>query len=131
MLSFKSAFGTQSFIILTISEGDFDLFLNKYVSDSKEPAQFISCFNAYFEFIKKNREIKIPILFDASCSGMQHLSALTSDLELAKLTNILLLKSNGPADFYQFCIELIKENIGKMKDSELKKKLLGLDISRK
>ena len=59
---------------------DFNLFKNKYLIKSKEPFQFLTCILSYYNYVYKNIEIKVPILFDASCSGIQHLSALTTDL---------------------------------------------------
>ena len=112
-------------------KSDFSLFLNNYVKDCKEPAQFLSCFMALDKFYNKGKDIKIPILFDASCSGMQHLSALTTDIDLAKLTNIIGLDTDKPADFYEYCINLIINFVENMPDSWFKKKLLLLNMDRK
>jgi DNA-dependent RNA polymerase len=111
---------------------DFNLFTEKYISVSKEPFQFMSSFLSYYNYIKHNIETKIPILFDASCSGIQHLSALTSDVKIAKLVN--LLSNKEPSDFYQYCIEKIKEIIQDLPNDELnidfKEKMLSLKLSR-
>jgi DNA-directed RNA polymerase len=86
-------------------EKDKDKFKIKYIEKSKEPFQFYSCFVSLYKFIKEEKEIKTPILFDASCSGIQHLSALTKDIEIAKLVN--LLDDENPNDFYNYCIDLV------------------------
>ena len=83
----------------------------------------MSCLFEYNKYIKKVIvHIKTPILFDASCSGIQHLSALTTDIDIAKLVNLVEASKdvnietpyefvNNPADFYSFCIKNIIKNI--------------------
>jgi DNA-directed RNA polymerase len=119
--------------IINTFESDFESFINKYLLESKEPFQFLACTFAYCNFIKNNTEIKIPILFDASCSGIQHLSALTTDTTIAKLVN--LLNNLEPLDFYQYCIDNLIEVIKNLPDKEetiaFKQKLLSLDLNRK
>ena len=110
--------------IINEYENNLDTFKINYLLKSKEPFQFLSCILAYINYIKKyllyllyllyglRREIKLPILFDASCSGVQHLSARTTDTKIAKLVN--LLNNDSPSDFYQYCIdELILRTIGR------------------
>jgi hypothetical protein len=119
--------------MIYLYKNDLDLFKSKYVSVSKEPFQFISFFISYYNYLSKGIEIRIPILFDASCSGIQHLSALTTDKEIAKLVNILPGLDDKPSDFYQFCIEEIIENIKQLppEDEIFKNKILQLNINRK
>ena len=100
-------------------KNNFNLFKEEYVLVSKEPFQFLSCFISYYNYLTYKKEIKIPILFDASCSGIQHLSALTKDIKIAKLVNIL--NNEEPSDFYQYCIDKIVEII-----KELPNELNGL-----
>lgn len=47
--------------------------------------------------------IGTPILFDCSCSGIQHLSALCSDITLAKMVNVV--PAEGRSDFLFYCSE--------------------------
>jgi DNA-dependent RNA polymerase len=116
--------------MIELYENQIDLFKTTYVKDSKEPFQFLACFICYYNFIKYNKEIKIPILFDATCSGIQHLSALTKDTKIAKLVN--LISNNEPSDFYQYCIDQIKLYLKDLPNNDLyKDKLLNLDINRK
>ena len=117
-------------------ENDFNLFREDYIKLSKEPFQFLSCFLSYYNHLKYNKEIKIPILFDATCSGIQHLSALTKDIKIAGLVNIL--NNDEPSDFYQYCINQIVEVINSLPkeidgiaDNNFKEKLLNLKLSRK
>lgn len=114
-------------------ENDFQNFLDKYLKNSKEPAQFMSCFIALYNHLKFNTQIKIPILLDASCSGIQHLSALTTDSKLAKLCNVLHEDEDTDknADFYSYCIDLINGLIQEMDENFFKQNLLKLKIIRK
>jgi DNA-directed RNA polymerase len=69
--------------------------LNKSI-DNKEK---YSCYN--------------PILFDATCNGIQHLSALTREMDLAIKVNLstdknkLDIISEKPQDFYNYATELL------------------------
>ncbi len=115
--------------MISIYESNFNLFVERFVKISKEPFQFLSIFISYYSFIKYNTEIKNPILFDATCSGIQHLSALTKDSHIANLVN--LTQNEAPSDFYQYCIDKIKEEIELLPDEILRNKLKQLKITRK
>ena len=104
-------------------------FIEKYVQLSKEPFQFLSIFISYYNYTYSNLEIKNPILFDATCSGIQHLSALTKNSKTANLVN--LLQNESPSDFYHYCIEKIVEEIGALEDIKLRDKYNKLHLSRK
>ena len=110
-------------------EEDWSLFMEKYVTVSKEPFQFISIFVSYFNHINYKTDIKTPILFDATCSGIQHLSALTKDIKIANLVN--LVQKDSPSDFYQYCIDKITLVIKDLPDSDMRNKLSQLTITRK
>nr|QWO71443.1 RNA polymerase [Termitomyces sp. T8] len=120
-------------LIINEYENDLDTFKNNYLLNSKEPFQFLSCIITYINYIKYKKEIKLPILFDASCSGVQHLSALTTDKKIAQLVN--LLNNDSPSDFYQYCIDEFIKVIYSIPDNgkliELKQKFLKLKITRK
>lgn len=115
--------------MITIYEENFNSFVDEFVSISKEPFQFISIFISYYNYIKYNAEIKTPILFDATCSGIQHLSALTKNSQIANLVN--LIQNESPSDFYQYCIDKIIEVIDSLPDDNLRFKLNQLNITRK
>jgi len=81
---------------------------------SGEPFQFISILLAFERYAKGFKNIKNPILFDASCSGLQHLSALTREWELAILTNLvtenkLNSSKEKPKDYYGVVAEHINK----------------------
>lgn len=52
-----------------------------YLNNAKEKAQFMSWFLSIYKAQCINEgdysQSELPVLFDATCSGMQHLSALT------------------------------------------------------
>jgi len=61
--------------------------------------------------------IKTPVFLDATCSGIQHLSAMMKDLELAKKVNLTKSnKTDTPYDLYSEIIEpvnILLNNFGK------------------
>ena len=107
--------------MIRLYEEDIDLFNTTYVNSSKEPFQFVSSFLAYYKYIKSNKLINIPILFDATCSGIQHLSALTKDEKIAQLVN--LFSNDTPSDFYQFAIDKLIQCVDELSDIEFKNKI--------
>ena len=88
-----------------------------------EPFQFYSIFislmlviEEYLDHDSINIPIENPILFDASCSGIQHLSALTRELEIAKKVNIISDSNINPydelpQDFYSYACDLIQSKL--------------------
>src|ERR1700748_2619807 len=91
----------------------------------KEPFQFVSMLHAigkhyiinYKEGI--NKSFRNPILLDASCNGLQHLSSMTRDVELAKQTNVIGNRDDNkekneslPAkDLYTHAANLIQKHV--------------------
>lgn len=108
------------------------LFTQKYLSMAKEKAQFVSCLLEIiknYELPLEEKQINTPILFDATCSGIQHLSALTTDIKLGQCVN--LFPEENPQDFYQVCADYIIDFIDNLEDIELKNKLSQIKIDRK
>jgi DNA-directed RNA polymerase len=59
-----------------------------------------------------NTIINTPVFLDATCSGIQHLSALLLDLELGISVNLSPYKQDdGPNDIYSDLIEPINKAI--------------------
>src|SRR5262249_29564886 len=54
-------------------------------------------------------ESRLPISFDGSCSGLQHLSAMTRDEKTAKMVN--LTPSAVPQDIYETVAERVQRRI--------------------
>lgn len=117
-------------------ENDRARFEAEYLGKAKEKAQFMSCFlGLYKPFISNNRSVCVanysnntPVLFDATCSGMQHLSALTTNIALAILVNLTKNKLN---DFYAHCAEIVIQVISELPDENLRRVLSKLKIDRK
>ena len=59
---------------------------------------------------------RLPISFDGSCSGLQHLSAMMRDADTAKLVN--LTNSPLPHDLYQAVAEQVKQRVEDLKNEE-------------
>lgn len=116
-------------IMMDVYDRDRDLFNKEYLSKSKEKAQFISCFLSLYAYLKKGvMNIKTPVLFDATCSGIQHLSALTSNIKLGSLVNIM--SNDKPNDFYKYCADVVVDAIKSMTDIDMKTNLLKIKIDR-
>ena len=66
--------------------------IQEYINNSDEGFQFISTTLEILKILsgeKKSLESGLPILFDASCSGIQHLSSLAMDMTIAKMVNVV------------------------------------------
>ena|ERR1700712_4527248 len=112
----------------------------KYSKYSSEPLQFISIMFAIIkleENLKKGKRICVnnPILFDASCNGIQHLSAMTRELDLAIRTNVLgkedNIKNERPKDFYLYAAKLIQKELDKHPKENLRNILLDRSLIKK
>ncbi len=108
-------------------KNDKQKFREKYLSKAKEKAQFMACFLALY-----SNDIyyicRLPILFDATCSGMQHLSALTTNVDLASMVNIIA--GENPSDFYDYCAKAVRECVSNLDDVNLRNKLSNIIIDR-
>lgn len=118
----------------------------KLISKAENKLLFISfCFeyNSFLKFVRQNTTdsfiTHLPIQFDASCNGFQHLTLLIKDLTLYKELNLSESKwSDMPKDFYSFVAlkikeYFIKESINNNLDNDTKesyKKLSALNIHR-
>lgn len=109
----------------------------KFWLQAKEPFLFLSACFEYFHYNKNpdTFKSKLPITIDATASGLQHLAAMSNDINLAKYVN--LLKSNNldiPSDIYNEMankiIINIKNLIDKDKDGKVFIKLALLKINR-
>uniref|UniRef100_P33539 Probable DNA-directed RNA polymerase n=1 Tax=Agaricus bitorquis TaxID=5343 RepID=RPOP_AGABT len=114
----------------------------KYIEDNidkiSEPFQFISIMYAKLLSISNPKaNISNPILFDASCSGIQHIAALTLEKELASNVNLYTDSSNPkedyPQDFYTYALEkirdkLINSDITELRDIKLNRKIIKRSV---
>ena len=69
--------------------------------DTEKPFMFLAWCMEYKKYKKDPNYIcYLPIFIDASCSGMQHLAALSLDETIGKFTN--LVPSDEPQDLYMY-----------------------------
>lgn len=110
-------------------------FLTKYLLEAEEPFQFISVYFAIKEVvIKHNHNISLPILFDASSSGVQHLASLANDLTIAKMVNVVSSEETRN-DFYSLAADYVRENILNIKPNnkiseDVKNNLIKIKVNR-
>jgi DNA-directed RNA polymerase, mitochondrial len=114
----------------------------KFIQDNldkiSEPFQFISIIFSNLLHLKNPRTIiSNPILFDASCSGIQHIASLTLEKELASNVNVYSDSSNPkddlPQDFYNYALGRIVENFKKsdiqeLRDIKLNRKMIKKSV---
>lgn len=83
------------------------------IMKAEKPLNFISLALTLREIDKNNNYlVKNPIFLDATCSGIQHVSALLRDFELATLTNLnKSSKVDIPEDFYSDVINKVNIEI--------------------
>jgi DNA-directed RNA polymerase len=112
-----------------IFKTDIESFYKK-ISTMSEPFQLLSIFKAMERiFINQDKWISNPILFDASCNGIQHLSAMTKEIDLAIHVNLISQSSNPkldtPADFYIYALNKVREALQKSEIKVLNKIILS------
>ncbi len=75
----------------------------------------------------------LPIQLDATCNGLQHLSIMSANQNLARLVNLLPnTNDNKPFDLYTVALDLIKDKIAQLVIEEplyINLKFLNLDRS--
>lgn len=104
-----------------------DTFNTKYLTSLKEPLQFISIMLAIIDYLNAQKEgtnitINNPILFDASCNGIQHLSALTREIDTAIKVNLVKLNKEDtdvPQDYYLYAGQLVQEALDKSENAKI------------
>src|SRR5262249_46384824 len=76
-----------------------------------KPFQFLAaCFELSSALAQGSTFVsRLPISFDGSCSGLQHLSAMTQDEKTAKLVN--LTPSVVPQDIYETIAERVRQRV--------------------
>lgn len=103
------------------------------IKETEEPAQFMSILIGLIEYFNNPNYLwKLPICFDATCSGMQHLSALLSEVELGKFSNVIADENIDVIyDVYKEIADHILDYISKLEDKELSNVLNKIDFNRK
>jgi DNA-directed RNA polymerase len=111
---------------------------NKIWLQAKEPFLFLSASFEYKNFHEDksgNYISRLPIYIDATCNGLQHLAAMTNDINLAKYVNLLKSNNNDiPNDIYNEMANKVNINIKDLidnnKDGKDFIKLTQLNINR-
>lgn len=111
--------------------------VKEIIENNDESGQFLSVLTNLIKVkynildLDGNLKFYTPICFDATCSGIQHLSALFADLDLAMKTNVIGNAEEKPQDFYQEVANSINETLSNEKNVKLKNKFSKLIIDRK
>ena len=95
-----------------------DKFCHDVLSRAKEKFQFLSVFLTLVKLKTHGLDTPVgtPILFDCTCSGLQHLSALCSNLTLARLVNVIEA-SDDPSkisDFYSIAADYVNATLSSL-----------------
>ena len=103
-----------------------------------EPFQFLSIIVAKLGLMANSNTLVLnPILFDASCSGIQHIASLTLEKELASNVNVYSNSLNPeddlPQDFYTYALAKISEkllasDIVELRDLKLSRKIIKRSV---
>lgn len=108
------------------NENKYDKFIQE-ISDVKEPIQFLASLIAIDKAITTGYSYQ-PILFDATCSGLQHLAGICGDLKLAQYVNVIG-DDKIRNDMYKEASKYIIKEISTLKDS-VKEELESIIITR-
>ena len=106
------------------------------IKDADNIYDFINCCLVYKEYLISNK-LNILLRFDATCSGIQHISALLEDIVLGEQVNIIESDdSKQPNDIYSQQIPKIKNAIieefkNTDTDTDTMNKLINFPITRK
>lgn len=90
---------------------------NGFWLKAKEPFMALAASIELKNFLedKDNFISRLPIYIDATCNGIQHLSAMAADNNLASYVNISKSTDNDlPKDFYQHMVEYIVKDVKKL-----------------
>ena len=104
------------------------------INNIDEKGQFLSLLTSLLQVNNNNNYLfHTPICFDATCSGIQHLSAILSDIQLAKETNIIPIENNSdsPQDVYSLLAKEVSNTINNLEDKELRTVLNKINPTRK
>ena len=101
-----------------------EVFLNDILTKADEPFQFLSCFLEYLKYLDKNNDPavwRVPVIFDATCSGFQHLAGLMANITLAEKVNVVDMDNTTPydkkepSDYYAEVLTIINKALRKGK----------------
>jgi hypothetical protein len=107
-----------------------------FIFEADEPFLFLACcleLKGYYDD-PNNFISRLPVYLDATCNGLQHLSMMINDINLAKYVNILQSsKDDIPQDVYGFMVDKVNIKIKELveKDRYEYNDLLYINIIRK
>ena len=96
-----------------------------FIRNASSPFTFAS-FCLVLKNISKNSKslVKLPVFLDATCNGIQHISAIIQDIDLAKEVNLISDdKDDQIKDFYSKMVPIINKSL-----QDLGNKKLGFEI---
>jgi hypothetical protein len=99
--------------------------------DAKEKYLFIACSYELLGYYNdpNNFISRLPIYLDATASGLQHLSVMTKDINLARYVNILKSTNNeNPYDIYKIMAKKVSDVTNDISDFSTYSLLKKLDI---
>ena len=85
----------------------------KLIESAKDKLLFVAaCFELKQYYLDPdNFKTRLPIFIDATCNGIQHLSSIVGDLNLANLVNLTMSSSEDvPNDIYEEMSKLVKNS---------------------
>jgi DNA-directed RNA polymerase len=92
----------------------------EFISKAENPYIFLAfCLNLKELHKNPNTVIRTPIYLDATCSGIQHLSALLQDLELGTHVNLVPYNEDKPNDIYSEIVTPINNAINKFGEENI------------
>lgn len=102
-----------------------------FMVGAEEPAVFAAfCLTMRHLRVNPSYPVTLPVFLDATCSGIQHLSAMLGDEELAKEVN--LLNSDTVHDLYSTLVLSINQSIlDHFKDDETNSNMVDVKLTRK
>jgi hypothetical protein len=78
-----------------------------------KPMQFLAFCLAYRQWrLDPRAAVHLPIQIDGTCNGLQHIAALTGNIELAKAVNVMRREGRLPADIYSELAAAAQETVG-------------------
>jgi DNA-dependent RNA polymerase len=100
----------------------------KLMLQAKEPFLFLSCCVELKNYYAEPNDFisSLPIYLDATCSGLQHLSSMINDSNLAKYVNIINSnKDDIPNDVYTYMVSFVNDKIQKLIEKDPSLAILG------
>jgi len=106
-----------------------------YMVEADEPLLFLSCCIELKNYYAEPTRFlsRLPVYLDATCSGLQHLSTMINDTNLAKYVNIVNSNRDDiPNDVYSHMISFVNKKIQEYLVNDYSLAILGnININRK